>query len=389
VISKGNPNQHHKHALIPRPVGGEYGRNELAILGAPCSTIRLLAQQVTEVLSARWKVAYLDADHQSDKAATDPIIQAGASAVFTNKITHQQLNYAQPELLLFQKKALFNNEDLLLINGNHFTGSHQIIIIDPAKPLEKKLEKLTQVQLILLKDDSTSLPAFLIKHLPGIHSVPTLYINNTVAIAEFINNFLQQRIPPVNGLVLTGGKSQRMGTNKGELNYHGTSQKQHVYQMLAGICNDVFVSVNEQDSNEGTLPVLQDRFTGIGPMGGILTALQSDLNAAWMVVACDLPFLTQSTLQFLLQHRNASKIATAFIEPNGTFPEPLITIWEPKSYALLLQALSQGYTCPRKVLINNDVELLKAPDTKEFENVNDPAAYEIAKAALQSFKLTA
>jgi len=52
----------------------------------------------------------------------------------------------------------------------------------------------------------------------------------------------------------------------------------------------------------------------------------------------------------------------------------------------LLQALSQGYSCPRKVLINSDVEMLQVPDAKELENVNDPLAYQTAKAALQTLK---
>lgn len=384
MILSSTPNQHHKHALIPRPVGGEYSRNELAILGTPCGAIRQLVQQITQALSSRYKIAYLDADHAADEPTANPLLTAGASTVFTNKINYQQINYSQPELPFFQNKALFNNEDLLLINGNHFKGSHQIIIIDSAKPLEKKLDKLTQVQLILLKDESSSIPDYLKTGLPGIQLIPRLSLNNTEAIADFIQNFLQQRFPLLNGLVLTGGKSLRMGTDKSELHYHGVPQKQHVYQMLSRICNPVFLSIHEHGESKEALPVLRDSFTGLGPMGGILTALQSNPNAAWLVLACDLPFITQNTLQFLVAHRNPSRLATAFFEPNGTFPEPLITIWEPRSYAMLLQALSQGYTCPRKVLINGDVEMLRAPNAKEFENVNDPVAYEHAKSIIQS-----
>ena len=386
MILNGKPDQHHKHALIARPAGGEYGRNELAILGAPCSVIRQLAQQVIQLLSAKWKLAYLDADHQTDTATTDPLIVSGASAVFTNKITCQQVSYAQKELPFFKKRALFNNEDMVLINGNHFTGRHQIIIIDPAKPLEKKLDKLTQVVLILVKEQNTKLPDYLKTHLPNVSLIPTLLLQDTEAIAAFIETILQQQVPPLNGLVLTGGKSQRMGTDKSELDYHGITQKQHVYQLLSRICNQVFVSINEQSKGNDSLPSLQDRFTGLGPMGGILTALQSDPNAAWLVLACDLPFLTAGTLEYLVQHRNPSKPATAFFEPNDRFPEPLVTIYEPRSYAILLQELSQGYTCPRKVIINSDVVLVQAPDAKEFKNVNDPVEYQTAKAILQTAK---
>ncbi|HKI46429.1 MAG TPA: NTP transferase domain-containing protein, partial [Balneolales bacterium] len=117
---------------------------------------------------------------------------------------------------------------------------------------------------------------------------------------------------------------------------------------------------------------------GLGPMSGILSAFQSDPDAAWFTVACDLPYLSCQTLDFLLKNRNPSKAATAFYDPKGEFPEPLITIWEPRSYPALLQFLSQGYTCPRKALINSDTRLLQAPDVNELRNVNNPEEYEEA-----------
>ena len=384
MILNEAPKQHHKHAKLPRPDGGEWGRNELSILGAPCGVIRQLAQRITAALSPQWKLAYLDADHSAEDSKKDSLLEAGAAALLTNKISYQQVNYTGAELPFFQKKALLNEVDLVLVNGNHFTGKKQIVIIDPAKPIEKKLQKLTDVQLILLKDENTILPEAVAAYLPEAGKIPTLLLNDTDGIVAFIEKELRQNIPLVNGLVLTGGQSMRMGRDKGEINYHGQSQKQYVFQMLSGLCRDVFISVNEQREATDELSFIKDTFTGIGPMGGILSALQSNPNVAWLVVACDLPYLTESTLQHLLQHRNPSKIATAFFEPQGTFPEPLITIWEPRSYAVLLQALSQGYTCPRKVLINADVEMLQAPDTKDLTNVNDPAAYESAMANLQT-----
>ena len=65
-------------------------------------------------------------------------------------------------------------------------------------------------------------------------------------------------------------------------------------------------------------------------------------------------------------------MATAFRSPVNAFPEPLIAIWEPRSYPVLLQFLAQGYSCPRKVLINSPVELLEAPNPLALKNVNTP-----------------
>jgi molybdopterin-guanine dinucleotide biosynthesis protein A len=127
---------------------------------------------------------------------------------------------------------------------------------------------------------------------------------------------------------------------------------------------------------------LPDSFLGLGPYGGILSAFREDPNAAWLVIACDLPLLSEKSLRQLLAARNPSAMATAFQSPDNEFPEPLIAIWEPRAYPVLLDFLSRGYSCPRKVLINSDAHLVQATDAAELTNVNVPEEYEAIKAAL-------
>jgi molybdopterin-guanine dinucleotide biosynthesis protein A len=162
------------------------------------------------------------------------------------------------------------------------------------------------------------------------------------------------------------------------LQYHDQDQRTHVYHLLKEICSEVFISCNAAQvaAIAGQLPYLQDQFLNLGPTGGILTAMQANPNAAWLTVACDLPFLRAETLQYLVAQRDPTKMATAFYDPEGKFPEPLLTIWEPRSYPVLLQFLSLGYSCPRKALINSDVKLLTIPNITELRNVNDPIAYD-------------
>jgi len=78
-----------------------------------------------------------------------------------------------------------------------------------------------------------------------------------------------------------------------------------------------------------------------------------------------------------------SKVATAFHNPETNFPDPLITIWEPKSYQILLSFLAQGYSCPRKALINSDIKTLTY-DSTILTNVNDPIAFEKIMKQLSS-----
>jgi molybdopterin-guanine dinucleotide biosynthesis protein A len=102
-----------------------------------------------------------------------------------------------------------------------------------------------------------------------------------------------------------------------------------------------------------------------------------------MVLATDLPFVTEELIKLLLQKRNPKKIATAIKGKSKEFVEPLITIYEPKAYPILLSYLAQGYSCPRKVLINSDVEIVEVDDAL-IRNVNTPEEYEKALKEIKS-----
>ncbi|MDT3403136.1 NTP transferase domain-containing protein [Mucilaginibacter terrae] len=365
--------KHQKHAKLSKPGYGEFHRNELAILGTNCAAIRNLVNGIIQELNQQYNIAYVDTEHNGSAINEDSVLTNGGSVEFIDKITYRSISYKH-SFNPFQNRVLFNEQDFVLVNGNHFIAQSQVIVIDPAKPLEKKLEKLTNVQLILLTDDVSSLPDYLIKHLPVGFAAPILKLSDTLAITTFVSNWLKQKLSPLNGLVLAGGKSERMQTDKGGINYFGQSQRIHMHELLSAHCAQTFISyANAATINaEENLPAITDTFIGLGSLGGILSAFQNNPNTAWLTVACDLPYLSAQTLAYLVEQRNPSKMATCFMDSDSQFPEPLITIWEPRAYPAMLQFLSQGYSCPRKVLINSEVELLQVPDVADLQNINYP-----------------
>jgi len=378
--------KHQKHAKLTRPNYGQFARNEWAIIGTPCGDIQSLAYQLTKRLSEKYKVSYVDADHKSadeviGKNSPKNAMGHGASFEYTDKITHHRFEQ-HAQLGIHQYRMLFNEQDIALVNGNHFLAKQQIVVIDPRKEksLAKKMDRLTDVQLILLADGVSSIPSFLKQHLmeSGIGIRPILNFSDTAAILSFLKNKMQEALPPIAGLVLAGGKSLRMGTDKGAIKYHQKIQREHLYDQLDHLCESTFLSCRPEQTASMLLdfPVISDSFAGLGPFGAILSAFREQPNKAWLVIACDLPLMDLTTLEYLVEQRDPSKIATAFNSPNNEFPEPLIAIWEPKSYPILLQFLVQGYSCPRKVLINSDVHLIDAPDPKVLTNVNSPEDYE-------------
>jgi molybdenum cofactor guanylyltransferase len=85
-----------------------------------------------------------------------------------------------------------------------------------------------------------------------------------------------------------------------------------------------------------------------------------------------LPLLKKIDFERLIASRNPHKLATAFYNPATELPDPLFTIWEPRAYPVLLSFLSLGYSCPRKVLIQAQIELVKVDNTDFLTNANSP-----------------
>jgi len=330
----------------------------------------------------------VDADHADettiDKKDTTPIA-VGASQHYTDKISFHRFDRSK-NLNSFQYRNIFNNEDAVLVNGNHFLAKRQILVIDPKKEksLRKKLDRLTKVELILFTEGIVEVPVYLQEALEEQHlgKIPIHSIDDISAIINFLKKSLKESLPTLNGLVLAGGKSRRMGRDKGKINYHGKPQREHAFDLLSTCCEQTFLSCRPDQSADPDLfgmPLIFDSFLGLGPFGAIASAFRENPNTAWLVVACDLPLLDKETLDYLIEQRDPSKIATAFNSPDNEFPEPLITIWEPRSYPVLLSFLAQGYSCPRKVLINSDVALVDALDTQVLTNVNSPEDLEQLK----------
>ncbi len=193
--------------------------------------------------------------------------------------------------------------------------------------------------------------------------------------------------PPVYGLVLAGGKSKRMGTDKGLIPWHGREQRYYVADLLKEFCTDVFISCRAEQLQEidPAYNTLVDAYDISGPLCGILSAFKKQPNAAWLVVACDLPLLDTATIQHLLLQRNTSAMATTFKSPFDDLPEPLITIWEPRCMETLLSFSADGFSCPRKALIRNEerVKIIDPANADALMNANTPEDAERVKAILQ------
>jgi molybdopterin-guanine dinucleotide biosynthesis protein A len=362
--------KHQKHAKLKLRDNDYFAFNEVSFVGTKCDIISNLVNQVSEKL-AGCKLAYFDASHNDN-------IESKSIETYTFHHKGSLQVGAFFEVNKFNQRIQFSQYDFVFINGNHYQGAKQILIIDEEKEASvlKRLSQLNNIQFIIKLNKDAKYFEFLEKEYPKISNVLCYHIDEVDEISKHIENLIKEKIAPIKGLVLAGGKSTRMGTDKGTLKFYGKNQRDVTIDLLEKNHLKTYLSVREEQEI-GIEHKITDKFIGLGPFGAICSAFQENPNIAWFVLATDLPFVNDEVVQLLLKNRNPSKVATTIKGKGKEFPEPLITIWEPKSYPILLNYLAQGYSCPRKVLINSDIEIIEVDDNL-IRNINTPEEFKAA-----------
>jgi molybdenum cofactor guanylyltransferase len=188
------------------------------------------------------------------------------------------------------------------------------------------------------------------------------------------------------GLVLAGGSSTRMRRDKAALAYAGSTQLERAMALVSEHVDRAFVSVRSAQREEpirAAYTQIVDRQDGLGPIAGIASAQAEHPDVAWLVIACDLPFLDSATLKHLLWARQHHRQATAYRSSHDGLPEPLCAIYEPASRDPLAAYVAAGKQCPRRFLMQADTALLDEPNPRALDNVNTPQEYGDAVRALR------
>jgi molybdopterin-guanine dinucleotide biosynthesis protein A len=147
----------------------------------------------------------------------------------------------------------------------------------------------------------------------------------------------------------------------------------------------VFVSTRPDQTDEPErrrFAQIIDRYSHIGPVAGVLSAMDDYPAVDWLVVACDLPNVDQLTIRHLIDHRAADKPFTAYRSSHDDLPEPLCAIYRSGSEAIVRDFVDAGLTCPRKMLIRSDTKLLAQPNPRALDNINTPE--ELQESVLES-----
>jgi molybdopterin-guanine dinucleotide biosynthesis protein A len=201
----------------------------------------------------------------------------------------------------------------------------------------------------------------------------------------------------VEGFILVGGQSSRMGSDKSQLMFGTQTGVEHIAAALRVLTPKIrLVGARDQGNSAGlqNVPDTRERW---GALGGIQAALATCQSEWAVIVACDLPLVTPELFarlwQFARQSDGETFDAIVPIQPDDR-PQPLCAIYRRKSCSAATKRLiSEGEHKPRALLIKvrtrwvNFGELSDLPGAESFFlNVNTPNDYERAKEILAQSK---
>jgi molybdopterin-guanine dinucleotide biosynthesis protein A len=175
----------------------------------------------------------------------------------------------------------------------------------------------------------------------------------------------------ITGIILAGGKSQRMGTDKGLLVYKGKPFISHVYDALKPIVGDniVIVSLNAAYDAFGYNRI-EDLISDKGPVGGLYTALKQSKTKLNLVLSVDVPLITSELLEWLVQNHDDAYLMTQ-VQSNEK-ASPLIAIYDRALQIPLGEHLAGNQLKLQGLIENINHQTLEIPSkwSAQVQNIN-------------------
>ncbi|MEJ5261293.1 MAG: molybdenum cofactor guanylyltransferase [Ignavibacterium sp.] len=185
----------------------------------------------------------------------------------------------------------------------------------------------------------------------------------------------------ITGVILAGGKSSRMGTNKSLLKFGNQTIIERIAELMKSIFKDVIIITNTPDEYKFlNLPLYEDIYKWKGPLAGIHSALTHSTTEKIFVLSCDVPLMTKEMIQYLVEYK--SKKLVVFCEAAG-YHQPLVGVYSKEILREIEKFLTANELNDKsfhQFLKNVDAEIIhpeKLPFYKDeiFFNVNRPEDY--------------
>jgi len=184
-------------------------------------------------------------------------------------------------------------------------------------------------------------------------------------------------MPDFSGFVLAGGRSSRMGSDKAFLEFNGRTLLARALNLLHRLTPEVRI-VGPAAKFAAYAPVVEDIYTGRGPLAGIHAALSSSTTKLNLMLAVDLPFVTESLLQFIVECARASDALVTVPRIVGGY-QPLCAVYR-RAFAPLAQAALESVRNKIDALFSaTNTRVLEESELQQFafharmfDNLNTP-----------------
>ena len=187
----------------------------------------------------------------------------------------------------------------------------------------------------------------------------------------------------ITGIVLAGGKSSRMGTDKCYLTLGGNSLVEIALRKLQTLCSEVVISSNCSDYDAPGVKVIRDLITDSGPLAGIYSAMKETNAENFLVIPADLPFITTDFLKELVA--GCQNYDAVVPRNNEGYIEPLAAYYNRACLPIIEESLMSGDFSVYKILKKLNVNYFKwetlpiAGKMHLFMNLNSPEDYRQAE----------
>ncbi|VAW42202.1 Molybdopterin-guanine dinucleotide biosynthesis protein MobA [hydrothermal vent metagenome] len=177
--------------------------------------------------------------------------------------------------------------------------------------------------------------------------------------------------------IMAGGKSSRMGVDKSFVLFDGRPMIEIVQERVAGLGAETLLITNKPDEYAHLgLPMVGDLYPDHGPLGGIFTAVHAATFPHVLVVACDMPWLNRSLLQYMITLRETADVIVPRWEK---YPEPLHAIYSKRCLPPIEEKLKAqrlkitGFFSEVAVCFVERVEIERYDENgRSFANINSP-----------------
>lgn len=194
----------------------------------------------------------------------------------------------------------------------------------------------------------------------------------------------------IEAFILAGGASSRMGREKALVELAGEPLALRLANLAGPLAEQVTLVGPPQSFVELPLRVLADDVPGLGPLGGIATALRVSRQDWNLVLGCDLPFLTAEWLQYLIARAASCPAEAVLPEGERGHFEPLCAMYRGAARAVIGAALARGVRKVTDGLAGLRIETLPASEWKRFDsagllfkNMNTPEDYEEVRMLME------